>query len=674
MNISEIQKNYRNDIDGLRALAVILVIFFHSGSTFFPSGFIGVDIFFVISGYLITGIILNKIRKEEFSLSDFFVHRLWRIQPALIVVSLVTLAAAAVLFLPVDFIDFLKSAKYNALFLSNQYLGKMSATYASPDTNILPLLHTWSLSLEWQWYLFLPLFVLAGSLITKRLALSQNTDKNDRTLLFIWLIATAALATYSLVLTKIHPGSTYYFLSARAFEFTTGGAAFLLTRMFSSMRGPVTSLLSLFSFVILVAVSVKTGLLDIYPNGYTLVVSASAAIILFCGHYREKVLGSLLSTPPIAFIGRLSYSLYLWHWPVFAFCRYMNVSLSGVQLYLALGTIATLALSSYFLIEAPLRRRRTSLKISVLQLVLLPILLFSALYAVGTRYEGLPQRLGSQYSNQYMTLKQFSDFAKNREECLEGHQDPAECQFGDLSSNKKGLLIGDSNANHFWGFFDVLAQNAHIRMESLTSASCLTLPGVWQYDWWKYRNEPYTQCHEHTEHYYRLIKENHYDYVILGEVWENYASGSHLINNEGDERSDALTQSRMKKALQDALNNIIASGAKPVIITTVYSMPTGYMECHRSRSIARGTYSESDCDTPRPRSEDNAYTHNLFAQMKMEYPTLTLIDVKDVQCPDGRCLSEINTIPVYRDVGHITDYASYHFGQDYLKKYGNPFK
>ncbi|GAB2933406.1 hypothetical protein GCM10011328_34100 [Hafnia psychrotolerans] len=273
-----------------------------------------------------------------------------------------------------------------------------------------------------------------------------------------------------------------------------------------------------------------------------------------------------------------------------------------------------------------------------------------------------------------MTLKKYSDLATNREECLEGHQDPAECQFGDLSSNKKGLLIGDSNANHFWGFFDVLAQNAHIRMESLTSSSCLTLPGVWQYDWWKYRNEPYTQCHEHTEHYYRLIKENHYDYVILGEVWENYAGGSHLINNEGDERSDALTQSRMKKALQDALNNIIASGAKPVIITTVYSMPTGYMECHRSRSIARGPYSESDCDTPRPRNEDNAYTHNLFAQMKKEYPTLTLIDVKDVQCPDGRCLSEINTIPVYRDVGHITDYASYHFGHDYLKKFGNPFK
>ncbi|GAB2932822.1 hypothetical protein GCM10011328_34920 [Hafnia psychrotolerans] len=265
--------------------------------------------------------------------------------------------------------------------------------------------------------------------------------------------------------------------------------------------------------------------------------------------------------------------------------------------------------------------------------------------------------------------------ATNREECLEGDQDLAQCQFGDLNSNKKSLLIGDSNANHFWGFFDVLAQSAHIRMESLTSSSCLTLPGVWQYDWWKYRNEPYTQCHEHTEHYYRLIKENHYDYVILGEVWENYASGSHLINNEGDERSDALTKSRMTKALQDALNNIIASGAKPIIITTVYTMPKDYIECHRRQSIARATYSESTCDTPRPRkNEDDVYTHNLFAQMKKEYPTLTLIDVKDVQCPDARCLSEINTIPVYRDVGHITDYASYHFGLDYLKKFGNPLK
>lgn len=674
MNLSEIKNNYRNDIDGLRAIAVLLVIFFHSGNNLFPSGFIGVDIFFVISGYLITGIILNKIRKDDFRLSEFFVHRLWRIQPALIALSLVTLTVAAVLFLPEDFIDFLKSAKYNSLFLSNQYFGKMSASYASPDTQILPLLHTWSLSVEWQWYLFLPLFVLAGSKLTQLLSLSKNTEHNNNVLLCIWVVITAALATFSLVFTKIHPGGTYYFLTTRAFEFTTGGTAFLLTRVISSIRAPVVSLLSILSCVILITVSLKTGLLDTYPNIYTLVVAATTALILFCGHYREKIIGTLLSTSPVAFIGRLSYSLYLWHWPVFAFSRYMNISLIGGQLYLALGVISVLALASYFLIEVPLRRRRPSLKISVLQLVILPIILFCVLYAVATRYEGLPHRLGSQYSNQYLKLKKYSDMATNREECLEGHQNPAECQFGDLNSSKKGLLIGDSNANHFWGFFDVLAKNAHIHMESITSASCLTLPGVWQYDWWKYHNQPYTQCHEHTAHYYRLIKENHYDYVVLGEVWENYAAGAHLINNVGDERSDALTQSRMKIALQDALNVIIASGAKPVIITTVYAMPTGYMECHRSRTIARGPYSVNDCDTPRPRTEDDTYIKNLFAQMKMEYPALTLIDVKDVQCPNGSCLSEINTIPVYRDVGHITDYASYHFGQDYLKKFGNPFK
>lgn len=133
---------YRKDIDGLRALAVVLVILFHAGISQIASGFIGVDIFFAISGFLITGIIIKQREKYSFSLANFFVHRLWRIQPAFITMSVATLIATFYFYLPDDFLAYLHSGKYNALFLSNQFFARQSAAYASPAADLFPLLHT----------------------------------------------------------------------------------------------------------------------------------------------------------------------------------------------------------------------------------------------------------------------------------------------------------------------------------------------------------------------------------------------------------------------------------------------------------------------------------------------------------------------------------------------------
>lgn len=133
---------YRSDIDGLRAIAVLLVLIFHGGLSAFPSGFIGVDIFFVISGFLITSIISTSLKKQSFSLSDFYVRRLWRLQPALITVVIFTLVLATIFYLPTDFIDYIKSAKFTTLFTSNKYFARSTTGYAAPDTANILLLHT----------------------------------------------------------------------------------------------------------------------------------------------------------------------------------------------------------------------------------------------------------------------------------------------------------------------------------------------------------------------------------------------------------------------------------------------------------------------------------------------------------------------------------------------------
>ncbi|MBH0128423.1 acyltransferase [Enterobacter sp. SECR18-0236] len=194
MNLNQIKKKYRTDIDGLRAIAVSVVILFHLGIGYFPSGFIGVDIFFVISGYLITGVILSSLKEGTFSYSDFFVRRLWRIQPALILVGIVTLLASSVLFVSPDYLDYLKSAKYNTLLIANQYFSRQSVAYATPESDIFPLLHTWSLAVEWQWYIFLPLFIAITIFLKKRVPATKNVNISDNFILVLWSVITVVSA------------------------------------------------------------------------------------------------------------------------------------------------------------------------------------------------------------------------------------------------------------------------------------------------------------------------------------------------------------------------------------------------------------------------------------------------------------------------------------------------
>ena len=675
MNTCQTVARYRPDIDGLRAIAVILVIIFHANSGWLASGFIGVDIFFVISGYLITGIILTQISEKRFSLNRFFISRLWRIQPALITVSLATLLVASFLYVIPDYLTFLKSAKYNSLFLSNQFFAKQSVTYASPQSEFFPLLHTWSLSVEWQWYLFLPLIVLAWHKLLKRSGIRwvQDEKKKNVYIALLFVVITAALSTLSIATSHKSPGASYYFLITRAFEFTAGSSAFLLGRMGFTLRPALLSLLSGLALGLIFFTALQTDLLNIYPGIWTLGVVLASTIVLFSGHYGEKLISGLMTIKPVVFTGKLSYSLYLWHWPIFAFCRYLGIALSGFNLLLALTAIVLLSAGSYFLIEEPLRKKRLSFKWTFSLLVLLPLLLFNGLYALAVKHHGFPQRLGQDYARQQHVLDEYLAKSGNRENCLNNTNDPAQCQLGDAQGARSALVIGDSNSNHFWGFFDVLAKAAGVKVNALSVSSCLTLPGIWQFDWWIYKDMPYTECHDRTQNYFQLIQHNHYNFVVIGEIWEQYANGPHLINNTNDVRSDALSKTRMNSAVRKALDIIIASGARPVFIKTIFPMPSGYQECINRHAVRRSDFNHEECNQRRAQGSEDAYITSLFAQLKKEYPSLLIIDPKDIQCAGGQCISQIDGIPLYRDVGHLTDYASYRFGEIYLEQKGNPF-
>lgn len=659
-------KYYRRDIDGLRAIAILLVVIFHSGSLLFPSGFIGVDIFFVISGYLITNIITSQQHENTFKLSEFYRRRLWRIQPVLIFMWLVVCILISLTYLPIDYISYVHSQKYSSLLLANQYFGKSSAEYASPDTTVMPLLHTWSLAIEWQWYLILPLALLALKKVAPRLKPANA----------IYIFFAISLIT-SITVMSFKPFGGYYFLTTRIYEFLAGGCVIFLERRFEGKVNNkiLNNILGLLAISIILYAALSQGVLRDYPNQYAILVTLSSGILIFIGAAdKETILTKFFSSAPMTYLGKLSYSIYLWHWPIFSINNYIYGEMSAVRVFICMLITIILSFISYYFIETPLRKAKVSLLKTLLLLVLLPALLATVIYKVVDKNQGYSFRLGHNYDASFRLEKIYSQKALHRNDCLDGKQAPSECEFGDLKATRTALLIGDSNSNHFWGFWDVMGINAHVKFTALSTPSCLSLPGIYQFDWWIYKNQSYLKCYENTQHYYELIKNRHYDYVIIGEIWEQYAQGPWLINSENNPRSESLSQARMEEALRKALDIIIASGARPILMRTIAPMPKGYMACRAKEAILRHPYNKEACDSTPTGSSENEWTMGLFKKMTDSYPTLQLVDPKKVQCPQGECITQLNGIGIYRDVGHITDYASYSFGEHYLRWFGNPLK
>lgn len=639
---------YRPDIDGLRAVAVLLVIFFHAGFRLFPSGFIGVDIFFVISGFLITSIIYSSLQNDRFSFIDFYNRRLWRLQPIFICLIVSTLLLSLFFYLPEDLIQYSKSARKTSLFLSNMFFEKATKGYFSPNANQLPLLHTWSLSIEWQCYLILPVMIYGVYRIVNKKHIAKIT-----------YFLTVFFLILALFLSTKEPTKNYYQLLSRIFEFLMGSCIVFRQNQFSLNRYLLESL-NIAAVISIFYIAMQAHIQIGFPNWYAVVLCCATSILIISGtNYPQTFLTRLLSLKPVVFIGLLSYSLYIWHWPIFVIIRYLKIEETPLVLMYACILTLIIAYFSWRFIEKPTRQFHTiRLGYSLIYLCILPsVLIHLGDYAI-KKHEGYPKRF-NEMAQIDQQLKQYS--YPLRPLCLQDKsvEINTNCILGAKSSNTRtGFMFGDSHANHLWGFMDALAKKANASILAHATAACLSLPGVEQYDWNK---EVYTACHQQIKRYYNMIKNNHYDFVILGQNWDGYLGGK-LITNESVE----LTKKRIEKALDDALQIIITSGATPVLLKTI--VINNSYNCFFDHIKLRRKYKSKECNfSMQPNWQDD-----LFARLKRKYTQLIIIDPKQAQCLKGQCSADINGIPMFRDSGHITDYASYHLATRYLQLYQNP--
>jgi peptidoglycan/LPS O-acetylase OafA/YrhL len=333
--------SYRPDIDGLRAFAVGVVVLFHAGSLI-TGGFIGVDIFFVISGFLITGIITKENDANVFSYRRFWARRIRRIVPALTVMSIAVMFCAFVAMLPRDYYDVGCSAAFQQVMLGNFYFWRTAGYFAGPsDTK--PLLHTWSLAVEEQFYLIFPFIVCS---------LSKRGEKARGWGMAILFLVSLAISQYG---ASSKSASAFYLLPSRAWEMLLGAMVYVTpcTNWIGYRTGEVAKVVSL---AVLVICCVFFDSTTLFPGFFALVPCAATAVLLALGANERSVTGWFLQLKPVVHLGKISYSLYLWHWPVLAFSRYwFGSSLGFVAIWIAIALSILLAEASYRWVESPLR-------------------------------------------------------------------------------------------------------------------------------------------------------------------------------------------------------------------------------------------------------------------------------------------------------------------------------
>ncbi|ARJ42593.1 acyltransferase [Pantoea alhagi] len=605
---------YRADIDGLRALAVLPVIAYHLGVTGIPGGFTGVDIFFVISGYLICGIIYQSAMKGEFSYLEFYKRRCLRILPPLFVVLIATLLFGYHNLLPAQFTELGNSAIATTLFSSNIFFWQQTGYFAGP-AELKPLLHTWSLAVEEQFYILFPIVLL----------FAVRWFRHRVTQVMLAIIAVSFLLSVVGVLKK--PDFTFYMLPTRAWELAIGGliaVSTLETRM-AAVRQEIRHLMSLAGLALILFGFFWLSTSKPFPSWNALWPCLGSFLLILAG--REAIVNRILALKPVVYIGMISYCLYLWHWPLIVYSKmFLNMD-EGMRDLLVLTLTFGLAIASRYLIEIPFRYKLSNLNpvavsaFSVIGLVLI---------ASATLYKSHISNESGNFSDQALAVAKFSQYHGSEEyfyqyrlgKCLidgnneaKGHFDRDFC-LKTSSTEKNYLLVGDSHGAHLWRALS-LAAGENVNLMQATSAGCKPVS----------HQSIDNKCTELMEYIYQQwIPKHKVDGIIISARW---------LPEDIAPLKDTL------KALKKINNNITVMGPT---IEYAEALPDllAYQESGRKDLVSRSI-------------NHNIKGTDLRMRQAMAEEKVGYISVYNIMCPNDVCHAlASNGQPSAFDYGHFT--------------------
>ncbi|MBB5731631.1 peptidoglycan/LPS O-acetylase OafA/YrhL [Altererythrobacter atlanticus] len=634
---------YRADIDGLRALAVWPVVLFHSELGIVSGGFVGVDIFFVISGYLITGILLRELREERFSLLDFYARRVRRIFPALFTMLAICGVLGAIFMFPRDLETLGLNLAAASGSVSNIAL-LSEVDYFDGDAKLKPLLHTWSLALEEQYYLLWPLLLMA-------LAGRRRS----------WLLmAGSAIAVISLVTSvwyiQYEPDDVFYLLPFRCWELLIGSllAAGLVPRIRSRRLAAWAAALG-FAMIIYAVVAFSDEM--VFPGLAALVPCIGAALIIHAGQCDENTpVGQLLASPLMTFFGKISYSFYLWHWPLFAFLRYQTFDEPNPAAFIfGLIPLALIcATLSWYFVERPFREKQLlKSRFSTLTAGIVAIACGITAGSVLFFGNGLPQR----FRADVVALSEVKDTVNPYKVCSWAADHGENCIIGS-PGEVDVMLWGDSHAGALWAAADALTGKGH-STQYAASSGCPAL----------YEMGTSRECIALNRKHLQFVLDNdNIRSVVLVGRWSLYFQGRALRAGPAETNSglprllsadgtdyDQFTpeaQEALARGIGGLVKRLTAAG-KQVIL--VYPGPEiGY-----------------DVPFALARMEDRGISSFEFGLPMLSYrkrqqPVFEILDSfgndpliervypAEVLCPDENCTVARDGQPLYTDSNHVS--------------------
>ena len=557
--------SYRPEIDGLRALAVLSVIFYHTKFKFldyelFKGGFVGVDIFFVISGYLITSIIFKDLYfNSSFSFKYFYERRIRRILPVLLLVILTSFIFAWFFLLPENFIDFSKSSLYSLGFSSNLYFWYSGQQYGAVSGFLQPLLHTWSLSVEEQYYIIFPLiFVIVFKYFKKHIIY----------FLIISLLVSLCIADWG---SKNYPSFNFYVLPTRGWELLAGS----ILSYFEIKNGHRSKNQTLIS--ILPKIGLVLVLLSIFffndrmhhPSFYSIMPIIGVCLIIWFSN-KDELTFKIFSTRLMVGIGLISYSLYLWHFPIFVFDRIIEFSDGSINKKIFLGvSLFLISIFSFYIIERPARNSKYKFRI-----IISTILIFYSIIII------LNNKVieNNGFKNRFPKILDFRTKEILRDPVsfirCNGDETSIEktCSFN-RSSNKKVYLVGDS---HNWNLMPNLKRklvNKDYQFITLVYEACFYFPKFYQIN--TKTKKLNSNCNIESQ-YKILSKANDATIIFFGRL-PLYLDRSYFDNEEGGKETgiwDRLFVSKIKGlTIEETFKTNVLELAKKNKIILIYPFP-----------------------------------------------------------------------------------------------------
>jgi peptidoglycan/LPS O-acetylase OafA/YrhL len=653
---------YRADVDGLRAVAVLPVLFFHVGLPGTSGGYVGVDVFFVISGFLITSILHQEMLGRRFSIVRFYERRVRRLWPALVVVIAASILLSYFLLLPSLLKDFGQSLVAVTVFASNVlFFGE--AGYFDGPAELKPLLHTWSLAVEEQFYVFFPPFLWLLHRFAKRAIAGA--------LVVVCVLSLVA----SVVVLERHQSAVFYLLPFRAWEMLFGSllAIGIIPAFRDARIASVSGLAGL--AMILVPVAVYDSSTP-FPGLMAVVPCLGTAMIIHAGMTPGGWAAKVLSLSPMVFVGKISYSLYLWHWPLIVFGRYLAPS-GEVDLPLAAGlVVASLAMGalSWRYVEAPFRDAKGGF--SARTMFVGAAVVSAAWLGIGVALHvtnGLPNRLSPEARRLAAAV---DDFQPEPDACRSwaGPNDVAEglCVVGAPEATTPSYFLwGDSHAGILVHGFDVVAKEAGRSGLYSNLAGCPPLAGV-------AKDESVAdaavdaRCAETNARVMRVIESvDAIDTVILVSRWAYYANGGGVGSDEhhtvdvwrtDEERGTRPNPAVVEDGILQTVARLRALGKRVVLLRQVPEIDD-YQASSLAQALLVGSDGASErmerqSKVTRARVAERQASFERVAATLANREGVVILDPSDFFCDASECHAIREGRPLYFDNNHVTTSTS----------------